>query len=649
MKTLRMALLAAALVAAVAGALLGLAFALSGDPGQLTDGAAQAEGEIECGTSYILQPYPGAVLTLSPDSGPAGSSFKVGLSQVLPNDNQDQPAEALWDWDPEGGGGELIGRGTVPRYKTGTTIDAEVPGDAKVGGHTVTACWLNQSEENWFYKEVQFNVTAAPTATPTPTPKPTSTATPTPTPTSTATLTPTLTPTPTPAPTPTATPTPTLDQMYNCPQARKWAMAAWQGPDGVAAGEALDTCGEGGVDAAYVLDAASGEWSRWFAGRSEISNLAMVGNMQGLIVLGSSSASPPPAAKLEPPEPGRMRGCPLPGRWAIAVWEGPDGSEAGEALDTCGVWQADVAYALDPGTGGWLRWFRDRPEISTFATAQSFTPLIAFATMETSYLYPIAFSSLREGDREIYVMSGSGHHETRISYGGGYSPAWTPYYTSIFFASGWDIYWMLANGQGRTQVTDPTVSYEETAPAPAPVGDKIAYHRVDGLLDIWVLDLVGWYNEPINLTNHPAVDAEPDWSPEGKKIAFTTDRDGGNLEIYVMNADGTNPTRLTDSEWHDAEPAWSPDGTKIAFTSFWDYFDESWIQVINADGTDERRLTFWNDRDAHPSWSPDGTKIAFESNRDGDFDIYVMNADGTDQTRLTDNDYYDDREPAWWR
>ena len=59
---------------------------------------------------------------------------------------------------------------------------------------------------------------------------------------------------------------------------------------------------------------------------------------------------------------------------------------------------------------------------------------------------------------------------------------------------------------------------------------------------------------------------DPAWSPDGTKIAFTTDRDG-NFEIYVMNADGTGQTRLTNNAAADDEPAWSPDGSKIAFTS----------------------------------------------------------------------------------
>lgn len=120
-------------------------------------------------------------------------------------------------------------------------------------------------------------------------------------------------------------------------------------------------------------------------------------------------------------------------------------------------------------------------------------------------------------------------------------------------------------------------------------------------------------------------------------IAFTSDRDG-NQEIYVMNADGTNPRNLTNHMANDSAPTWSPDGTQIVFTSFRD--DSTGIYVMNTDGSNLRNLTNNIGSGNGSTWSPDGAQIAFTSTADGNYKIYVMNADGSNLRRLTNN-------PAW--
>ncbi len=135
--------------------------------------------------------------------------------------------------------------------------------------------------------------------------------------------------------------------------------------------------------------------------------------------------------------------------------------------------------------------------------------------------------------------------------------------------------------------------------------------------------------------------------PNGQ-IAFSSDREDDNYEIYTMQDDGGNVTRLTDDDVVDFDPSSSPDGEKIAFASFRDGLDNEEIYVMNAnDSSDVTRLTDDDALDREPSWSPDGEKIAFSSNRDGNWEIYVMNAnDSSDVTRLTDDDALD-REPSW--
>jgi hypothetical protein len=133
--------------------------------------------------------------------------------------------------------------------------------------------------------------------------------------------------------------------------------------------------------------------------------------------------------------------------------------------------------------------------------------------------------------------------------------------------------------------------------------------------------------------------------PNGQ-IAFVSIRDG-NEDIYVMNADGSGQTRLTNDPANDLSPSWSPDGEKIAFSSFRDSTegnDNEDIYVMNADdGSGQTRLTNDPADDKFASWSPDGEKIAFSSNRDnGDNEIYVMNADdGSQKIRLTNNNAND--------
>ena len=134
----------------------------------------------------------------------------------------------------------------------------------------------------------------------------------------------------------------------------------------------------------------------------------------------------------------------------------------------------------------------------------------------------------------------------------------------------------------------------------------------------------------------------------GDRIVFGSgsvyDSDGTfyDSEIFVMNADGTEVRQLTDNDDGDFEPSWSPDGKRIAFSSW--RVGDSEIFVMNADGTKVRQLTD-NDGSA-PSWSPNGKHIAFSSERDGDFEIFVMNADGTEVRQLTDNDEIN-RFPSW--
>jgi Tol biopolymer transport system component len=148
------------------------------------------------------------------------------------------------------------------------------------------------------------------------------------------------------------------------------------------------------------------------------------------------------------------------------------------------------------------------------------------------------------------------------------------------------------------------------------------------------------------LTDLPYTTLQPDWSPDGKKIAFMSENlspRAFHFDIYTMDADGANQTRLTDYPEWDVDPAWSPDGTKIAFARFLPprvipppLFD---IHVMNADGTGVSAVTAGPGYDRSPVWSPDGTTVAF-SRHDADTvggpgGLFLMKPDGADLRQLT--------------
>jgi Tol biopolymer transport system component len=119
----------------------------------------------------------------------------------------------------------------------------------------------------------------------------------------------------------------------------------------------------------------------------------------------------------------------------------------------------------------------------------------------------------------------------------------------------------------------------------------------------------------------------PRWSANGRRLVFTSGRDG-KPEIYVMDADGGNQTRLTSDPATDFNPSWSPDGQKIAFQRNVNGLYD--IYVVGVDGSGTTNLTN-GQGGAEPAWSPDGRKIAFISGNN----VFSMNADGSGRTKLT--------------
>lgn len=162
---------------------------------------------------------------------------------------------------------------------------------------------------------------------------------------------------------------------------------------------------------------------------------------------------------------------------------------------------------------------------------------------------------------------------------------------------------------------------------------KIAFQR-NG--EIYTINPDG--TDLINITNSPTASyAGPNWSPDGRRIAFTTNRDGNN-EIYSMNGDGSDLTRLTNNTASDFLPYYSPDGLTIVFGS--DRDGNSEIYKMNADGSNQVRLTNDAGRQDYPAFSPDGQKIVYISgaqNSSPPLMLFTMNADGSNQQVIPGN------------
>lgn len=239
----------------------------------------------------------------------------------------------------------------------------------------------------------------------------------------------------------------------------------------------------------------------------------------------------------------------------------------------------------------------------------------------------ITFQSTRDGRTcdQQYVIKADGTGLTRVSDGRGKTTCgwFFPGGERLFFAS------TTAHDEGCPVRPDPSKGY---------VWPLDRY-------DIYTANRDG--SDMKRLTNYDVYTAEGILSPDGSKIVFTSMKDG-DLEIYTMNADGTDVRRLTNTPGYDGGPWWSPDGTKIVYRAhhpkdstelaqYRELLAQGLIRpskvelfVMNADGSDQRQVTALGGANFGPSWSPDGTKIIFSTNfvapRSGNFDLYLVDA-----------------------
>ncbi len=213
-----------------------------------------------------------------------------------------------------------------------------------------------------------------------------------------------------------------------------------------------------------------------------------------------------------------------------------------------------------------------------------------------------------------------------------------------------------ADGSNPRALTDPP-SPGNLDPSWSPDGRQIAFASFRHCIfepgggcysEIFVMNTDG--SEVTKLTARRDTSSfGPTWSPDGRRIAFqsTAFTPGTffpiqNVDVFVVNVDGTGLSQLTTTPEHELAPAWSPDGNRILFLEG----EGARLFVMDANGSNRVRLT--DGPDDAGDWSPDGTRIAFGRRLSGSFDIFVMNADGSGQTPLTQGPS-NDLGPAWSR
>ncbi|HEY0762063.1 MAG TPA: hypothetical protein VGD61_06785 [Pyrinomonadaceae bacterium] len=255
----------------------------------------------------------------------------------------------------------------------------------------------------------------------------------------------------------------------------------------------------------------------------------------------------------------------------------------------------------------------------------------------------LIFQSTREGHGcdQIYTMNVDGSNVKMISNGDGRTTC------SYFFP-----------GQKRVLYSSTYLGGKQCPPRPD--FSKGYVWAVYPTFDIFTANPDG--SNLKQLTNTPGYDAETTITLDGKKLVFTSMRDG-DLDIYTMDANGKNVRRLTNELGYDGGPFWSYDGKQIVYranhpktdqekTDYTELLKQNLIRptaleiwVMNADGSNKRQVTSNGKANFGPYFFPDGKRVIFASNMDDprgrNFDLYKINTDGTGLERITFNDTFD--------
>ncbi|WDE08719.1 PD40 domain-containing protein [Thalassomonas viridans] len=281
--------------------------------------------------------------------------------------------------------------------------------------------------------------------------------------------------------------------------------------------------------------------------------------------------------------------------------------------------------------------------LKMYAFAILLTALFSCSQEAKATSYIIAYSAMESGNGDIYLSNIEGKSKIKITDhpgGDGYA-AWSPdgkriaFYAKYDGRKTWSIHTMNSDGTNRKRLTHAEGKWDNS-PAWSPDGKKIAFSREyknsDGKwqAEIWIMNADGSELSQIK----PLKGGGPHFTQDGR-LVFHSEFDNKKSEISIADIDGKNISHLTDNKAEEWHPEVSPDGKQIAFMS--DREGGYDIYVMNIDGSNQKRLTYSKAADWYPSWSPDGSKLIFSSDTGKYFDIYMVNKDDSSVQKIITN------------
>lgn len=207
---------------------------------------------------------------------------------------------------------------------------------------------------------------------------------------------------------------------------------------------------------------------------------------------------------------------------------------------------------------------------------------------------------------------------------------WVAYRLNPLRGDEGDIHVVATRG-GRSRNLTRSDGVADWSPSWAPTGEKIAFFsNQGGALDVWIMDHDG--SNKMRLTDDAALDEYPTWSPDARRIAFQSTRDG-EFDVFVMQSDGDNVVNITQHPARDQWASWSPDGEWIAFMSDRDGSED--VFVVRPNGSEVRNLTATSDlQESHPAWLPDSTLTFSRHGESGPISLWAVSIDGQSETQI---------------